>query len=380
MFLIVLSVSAWSQLSVKNHSGEEVMTVDDNANVTIGSSLHNGNLTTHTITIKEGAVNGRVLKSNASGEASWGTLPLNAVLDAGNDADGNDAVNFDRIGVGINAPDSRFHVNGHKATSTISWGTMNTTILARDLNSNDNESAITILGVNDVMISDNDRAHVGVQGLLVGGSSKDTWVVSGGIAHYDLTEGHNNLAAFSCTVKEEKQLCAPGVQTFLLRGQNYNSGDEDYGIHIQAVNNVIDGDLIVTGNSSFYGTNPDPSSYELYINGAVGVQDGIAVTDGNIWVSNQVSAQVFEDRTPYPQDLQTAYESVLSMQRLPQGAYRPDDKRHQLDHSKLHPFIQSADGEQRDLSATVSAQNEVIKDLLQRIENLEALLDVATAE
>ena len=52
-----------------------------------------------------------------------------------------------------------------------------------------------------------------------------------------------------------------------------------------------------------------------------------------------------------------------------------NDKENQLDHSKLHEFIRSQDGMHRDLSATVSAQNEVIKDLLRRIEELEARLN-----
>ena len=78
----MLSVSAWSQFIVKNTSGNVVMQVDGDANVTIGSTIHPGALTTHTITILDGAANGRVLKSDASGLASWGT-------DAVNDADHN---------------------------------------------------------------------------------------------------------------------------------------------------------------------------------------------------------------------------------------------------------------------------------------------------
>ena len=59
------------------------------------------------------------------------------------------------------------------------------------------------------------------------------------------------------------------------------------------------------------------------------------------------------------------------MERLPDGEYSEHNKEHQLDHSKLDEFITSADGYVRDLSATVSTQNEVIKDLLKRIEQLE---------
>jgi hypothetical protein len=103
---------------------------------------------------------------------------------------------------------------------------------------------------------------------------------------------------------------------------------------------------------------------------------------GNLYARGDVSGESITDRTPYPQDLQSAYDAVFSMHRLPEGEYQPDNKAHQLDHAKLHPFIRSAD-DHRDLSATVSSQNEVIKDLvaknetlLNRIERLERLLNI----
>ena len=105
-----------------------------------------------------------------------------------------------------------------------------------------------------------------------------------------------------------------------------------------------------------------PGSYRLNVNG------------GNAYFSNDVSALSFTDRTPYPKDLETAYSAVLSMQRLPEGEYDENNKENQLDHSKLHSFVKSQDGEHRDLSAVVSAQNEVIKDLLKRLEKLEQLI------
>ena len=74
------------------------------------------------------------------------------------------------------------------------------------------------------------------------------------------------------------------------------------------------------------------------------------------------SALSFTDRTPYPEDLQTAYDSVESMQ------YSSTLKG--VDHSKMHSYIkQGEDG--RDMSATISAQNAVIKDLIKRIAVLE---------
>jgi len=95
---------------------------------------------------------------------------------------------------------------------------------------------------------------------------------------------------------------------------------------------------------------------------------------GGAWFSHGVSAASFTDRTPYPSDLGMAYEAVLSMQRLPDGQYDLSDEANQLDHSSLTPFVavDYEDGSRgRNLSATVSAQNEVIKSLIERVTLLE---------
>ncbi|MBD3384024.1 hypothetical protein GF407_03770 [candidate division KSB1 bacterium] len=116
MVLISLLLSTvWSQLIVKNTTGDMMMQVDSDANVTIGSAIHPGALITHTITILDGAANSRVLKSDASGLASWDTdevndadhtigneyQNLNEVLTEGHSAGNLDADDFRRIGVGI---------------------------------------------------------------------------------------------------------------------------------------------------------------------------------------------------------------------------------------------------------------------------------------
>jgi microcystin-dependent protein len=87
---------------------------------------------------------------------------------------------------------------------------------------------------------------------------------------------------------------------------------------------------------------------------------------GDGYFGGNVSAASFTDRTPYPKDLETAYESVLSMQRLPDGEYEENNKKQQLDHSLLSPFIR-ASADSRDLSASVSSINEVTKYLLNQI-------------
>lgn len=55
----------------------------------------------------------------------------------------------------------------------------------------------------------------------------------------------------------------------------------------------------------------------------------------------------------------------MSMKRLPDGQYDENNREAQLDHSMLSDFIRSEDGN-RDLSATVSCHNEVLKDLIRK--------------
>jgi len=92
--------------------------------------------------------------------------------------------------------------------------------------------------------------------------------------------------------------------------------------------------------------------------------------DGNVYAVYNVSAESFTDRTPYPKDLATAYDAVMSMAPMPDRQYDENNKGNQLDHSKLSSFIRSKDGN-RDLSATVSCLNEVLKDLIRKNHELE---------
>ncbi|MCK5861471.1 MAG: hypothetical protein KAH38_03235 [Candidatus Hydrogenedentes bacterium] len=94
-----------------------------------------------------------------------------------------------------------------------------------------------------------------------------------------------------------------------------------------------------------------------------------AVFTGDIWADD------YHEFSPYPPDLETAYDAVFSMQSLPDGEYDPDDTSKQLDHEKLHPFIyrENEDGRAAaSIGAIISAQNEVIKDLAARNILLEA--------
>jgi hypothetical protein len=120
---------------------------------------------------------------------------------------------------------------------------------------------------------------------------------------------------------------------------------------------AIDGHAVHGYSTNSYGIYGEShNSYAGYFN-------------GNVYVINNVSALSFTDRTPYPKDLATAYQAVISMQRLSDGQYDENNREQQLDHSKLSDFIKSKDGN-RDLSATVSCHNEVLKDLIHKQQEL----------
>jgi len=95
---------------------------------------------------------------------------------------------------------------------------------------------------------------------------------------------------------------------------------------------------------------------------------------GNVYVTGEISAENVVDRTPYPKDLKTAYDAVMSMELLLDGQYEENNKEKQLDHSKLSNFIRSEDGN-RDLSATVSCLNEVVKDLVKKVEAQQQIIE-----
>lgn len=104
----------------------------------------------------------------------------------------------------------------------------------------------------------------------------------------------------------------------------------------------------------------------------------------SFYVQGNCSAASFTDRTPYPETLDLAYDVVNSMYRLPDGEYDPDDQDFQLDHSRMHEYVtqhyETAEGEQktaRNASALISCHNEVIKDLVNKVEDLQYELSEA---
>ncbi len=80
----------------------------------------------------------------------------------------------------------------------------------------------------------------------------------------------------------------------------------------------------------------------------------------------------------YPETVTTAYSAVMSVDRLPTGKFDARDPRKQIDTSRLHKFVRAqneAGDPSVNLGALVTAQNEVIKDLIQRLEDAERRID-----
>ena len=163
---------------------------------------------------------------------------------------------------------------------------------------------------------------------------------------------------------------------FIAKVENTNA-DNGWGLQVQSGSDSGDYNLHLKNKADtqvLFWVKGDGTAYH---NGNVGIgttnPTSKLYVSGNIYTTGNCSALSFTDRTPYPKDLETAYASVFSMERLPDGKYDENNKERQLEHSKLHPFIKAGNG--RDLSATVSAQNEVIKSLVKRIESLEATIE-----
>ena len=146
----------------------------------------------------------------------------------------------------------------------------------------------------------------------------------------------------------------------------YNSSSYGY---LGGVLHGVYGRNDYTNGYAVYGSNSGNNTYG-YLAGTYGVFGQSATTYagyflGDVYVSGYVSAADLYDRTPYPKDLATAYQAVMSMERLGDGQYMENDTEMQLDHSTLSDFIRGEKGH-RNLSATVSCQNEVLKDIIRK--------------
>jgi hypothetical protein len=147
-----------------------------------------------------------------------------------------------------------------------------------------------------------------------------------------------------------------------------------YGYSDTAVGRLFARHIVIATDVS--NTTEDASQYFQVI-GAGSVDNVLALTPGEGYFYYNCSALSYTDRTPYPKDKQEAYDAINSV----------EGKDGKLDHAKLHPSL-LVEGKKpkdpdnptpgppevelgRNLSMTVSALTEVMKDLIARIDVLE---------
>ncbi len=198
--------------------------------------------------------------------------------------------------------------------------------------------------------------------------------------NYDLkiaTDDGAEVSIGTATIEMNRKLNVyTDSDTWSVYAQNSSTSETRYGLYGITSNNSTGSSYGVRGSSGsatgnnygVYGaasTSSSGNNYGVYGYGNnSGTGSGYAgYFSGNVYVTGNMSAASITDRTPYPKDLATAYNAVMSMERLGDGQYMENNKELQLDHSALSDFIRSEDG-YRDLSATVSCLNEVVKDLI----------------
>jgi hypothetical protein len=163
--------------------------------------------------------------------------------------------------------------------------------------------------------------------------------------------------------------------TWLVLGNQSNSSSYfatgNVGIGTSSPTKKLD----VNGTGRFSGqldvTDLNGGGWAVFNGGITSVHGDIRASDGNMYADD------FIPNCPYPGSLDEAYTAVLSMQRLPDGEYDPNDVHKQLDHSWLADSIarETPSGKPGySLGAVTGAQNEVIKDLIARNIQLEARL------
>lgn len=135
------------------------------------------------------------------------------------------------------------------------------------------------------------------------------------------------------------------------------------------------------------------TSGEVLVGNGTDAGDYVLQANGNVWIENDCSALSFTDRSEAPETLVEAYDIVLSHEvlnghvdhfklnskawgkkNIPTGSttFKVFKDENGKEFVKEIPVMESQpDQSKRNLSMIISAQNEVIKDLLKRIEILE---------
>ncbi len=354
--------------SAKVRSGDSAFFIADGANAISGLRMQNSG-------VDKGAVfwnPGENHLGFTSGDAAYSS-PDMVIEDSGN------------VGIGTDTPNNMLTVNGNAdftGNVVIGPSSPDYPLVVSGSDSygayivNTGGHGIHGTGGNDIAYYGGEFiGYNGVYGIAVTDGDGGYFESNQGTGVYGL---HTHASTTSPGVYGRNTGSGVGVYGYAsngtgVRGETWNGEPDSYGVAGVNTQNI---GVYGEGKSSYDANTPYGGYFKGY-RGIYAEQTGgvyAAYLDGSVWVGNDiyvvdnVSALSFTDRTPYPKDLDTAYEAVMSMQRLPEGQYQEDNKEHQLDHSALSHFVSSEGG--RDLSATVSAQNEVIKDLVQKIEVL----------
>jgi hypothetical protein len=208
--------------------------------------------------------------------------------------------------------------------------------------------------------------------FMVGTTSASAKFSVGGASYFSSTVGIGSGASTgaSLSIKDGGTMGVSGFDiqvddtaSYLFRYTNTSSA-RTYGAYIDNVGRYHFYDITTSrylqtfSTAGYMGINNSAPSYLL----TVGTTGAGSTGTVDIWAQNTISAVAYIDRTPYPDSKEQAYEAVLSMQQSTAN----DGK---IDHKKLSSYLKVEEG--RDLSATVSAQNCVIQDIILRINKLE---------
>jgi len=101
--------------------------------------------------------------------------------------------------------------------------------------------------------------------------------------------------------------------------------------------------------------------------------------EGHVYVTRQVNAYDFIDRKP-PADIATAYQTVLFAEHIPDEKQKKEDNDSiQADGSQMGISARPKGGN-RNLSFTVSCLNEVVRDLVRKVEAQQKLIEAQDAQ
>jgi hypothetical protein len=197
------------------------------------------------------------------------------------------------------------------------------------------------------------------------GGYNSTW---GNQSLYNVTSGANNTAV---GYYAGHSITDGSANVFI----GYKAGENETGSNTLYIDNSNTTTPLIGG---------DFSTNKLFLNGNVGIgttntSSAQLVVGDNIYITNDCSALTFTDRTPYPETKEIAYSMVKSFEKSAFGNV--------VDKNKMSPLllktatipVENKDTREvvmveekgRDLSMTVSALLEVVKDIDARLKKLE---------